>query len=171
VSAMGYELVDLEREGRGLLRVLIDRLEPEMSRRPDGSGPELEGAEGLGEVDRGVTIDDCEKVSRQLSHVLMVEEVDYERLEVSSPGLDRPLRKIADFHRFAGFEASIKLRLPLGGRKNFTGVLIAPELREGVEHIGLEFDGADGKALLEFTLTDIDKARLVPVIDFKGKRK
>lgn len=155
VTGLGYDLVDVEREGRGLLRVSIDQL-------PDS---EIEG----------ITIDDCTKISHQLTHLFMVENIDYERLEVSSPGLDRPLRKLLDFHRFAGLEAQIKLRMPIAGRKNYTGILHAPRApQEGEpeeEVIGLEFEGKEGPALLEFVLADVDKARLVPVIDFKGNRK
>ncbi|MCS6764005.1 MAG: ribosome maturation factor RimP [Candidatus Protistobacter heckmanni] len=156
VAGLGYEFVDLEREGRGLLRVLIDH-----------PAEKYEGPEPAA----GIAIEDCEKVSHQLSYVLMVENADYERLEVSSPGLDRPLKKLADFTRFAGLEAAVKLKLPLEGRKNYTGILHAPVTKNGAETIGLEFDGKEGKEMLEFTLSDIDKARLVPVIDFKGNRK
>lgn len=144
---MGYELVELERAPEGLLRVYIDQ-------------PET-----------GITIEDCEKVSRQLTHVLTVENADYERLEVSSPGLDRPLKKLADYIRFAGKEVKLTLRLPMDGRKNFAGILHAPTGEPGAEKIGLEFEGKDGPALLEFTVSDVDKARLVPVIDFKGNQR
>lgn len=147
LNGMGYELVELERAPAGLLRVYIDQ------------------------PDTGITIEDCEKVSRQLTHVFTVENVDYERLEVSSPGLDRPLKKLADFVRFAGAEARVTLRLPVNGQKNFTGILQVPTGETGAEKIGLEFEGKDGPALLEFTVTDVDKARLVPVFDFKGNQK
>ncbi|OYV92911.1 MAG: ribosome maturation factor RimP, partial [Ferrovum sp. 37-45-19] len=93
VSGLGYELVDLERSGRGLLRVLIDKPE-------------------------GISVDDCQVVSNQLTRLFMVENVDYGRLEVSSPGLDRPLKKEADFVRFAGEKVQLRLRMPLAGRKN-----------------------------------------------------
>lgn len=144
---MGYELVELERAPQGLLRVYIDQ-------------PET-----------GIAIEDCEAVSRQLSHVLTVENVEYDRLEVSSPGLDRPLKKLADFARFVGSEVKLVLRLPIDGRKNFVGVLQAPTGEPGAEKVGLEFEGKDGPALLEFTVSDVDKARLVPVIDFKGNQR
>lgn len=142
VTGLGYELVDLERSGGGMLRVFIDQ-------------------------PAGITIDDCEKVSRQLSHVLTVENINYDRLEVSSPGLDRLLRKLTDFVRFAGCEAAVTLRQPLSGRKQYRGILRAPE----GETIGLEFEGKDGQALLEFTLADIDRARLVPQIDFRSRKR
>ena len=87
---MGYELVDFEQAARGLVRVYIDVM-------PDEN--------------RAVTVEDCEKVTHQLLHVLTVENASYERLEVSSPGLDRPLKKLSDYTRFAGQEAVIKLRM------------------------------------------------------------
>ena len=71
-----------------------------------------------------VRMEDCEKVSHQLSHVLTVENVDYARLEVSSPGLDRPLKRPSDYERFEGAEVAIRLREPLAGRRNFEGVLV-----------------------------------------------
>ncbi|SNS35957.1 ribosome maturation factor RimP [Noviherbaspirillum humi] len=150
ITGMGYELVDLEQAGQGLLRVYIDFV------------PE--------EADRGfITVEDCEKVSHQLSHVLTVENVNYERLEISSPGLDRPLKKLADYARFAGQEAVVKLRMPMPGtpnRKSFQGVLHAPE----GETLKLEFEGKEGPAVLEFTLADVDKARLVPKVDFRSRK-
>lgn len=109
LAGMGYELVDIERAQNGLLRVYID-------------------------APAGISLDDCEKVSRQLSHVLAVEDIDYARLEVSSPGLDRPLKKPADFERFVGAEVSLRLRRALGGRRNFEGVLTF----EGDGRYGLE---------------------------------
>nr|WP_255743460.1 MULTISPECIES: ribosome maturation factor RimP [unclassified Mycetohabitans] len=142
VTGLGYELVDLERSGRGMLRVFIDQ-------------------------PAGIAIDDCEKVTRQLQHVLTVENIDYERLEVSSPGLDRPLKKRADFERFAGSEVMVTLKQPLGGRKSFRGILHAPN----GDTIGLEFEGKDGPARLDFTLADMDRARLVPQVDFRSRKQ
>jgi ribosome maturation factor RimP len=142
VSGMGYELVDLERTGRGMLCVYIDQ-------------------------SAGIAIEDCEKVTRQLQHVLTVENIDYERLEVSSPGLDRPLKKLADFLRFAGSEAVVTLKKPLNGRKTYRGILHAPN----GETIGLEFEGKEGAAMLDFTLADIDRARLVPHVDFRSRKQ
>jgi ribosome maturation factor RimP len=151
VEGLGYELVDVERGERGILRVYIDRT--------------AEDAAARGPVD----VEDCATVSHQLSHVLTVENIDYERLEISSPGLDRPVRTLKDFARFAGHECTVKLRVALPGtanRKTYTGILRAPE----GENIGLEFEGKDGPAVLEFTLADLDKARLVPQVNF-GSRK
>jgi ribosome maturation factor RimP len=150
VAGMGYELVDFERAARGLLRVYIDF-------------PPHDAERGA------ITVDDCEKVTHQLLHVLTVENAAYERLEVSSPGLDRPLKKTADYARFAGQEAVVKLRTPMPGaanRKSFQGVLHAPE----GDRLKLEFEGNDGPAMLEFTLADVDKARLVPKVDFRSRK-
>ncbi|MDQ9170487.1 ribosome maturation factor RimP [Oxalobacteraceae bacterium R-40] len=150
IGGMGYELVDLEHAARGLLRVYIDFLPS-----AEHPGP--------------VTVEDCAKVTYQLQHVLTVENVPYERLEVSSPGLDRPLKKVADFQRFAGQEAIVKLRMPMAGaanRKSFQGILHEPE----GEKLKLEFETNDGPALLEFELADVDKARLVPKVDFRSRK-
>lgn len=151
VSGLGYELVDVERAERGLLRVFIDFSAADAEEK----GP--------------ITVEDCATVSHQLSHVLTVENVAYERLEISSPGLDRPVRKLEDFARFAGCEAIVKLRVAMPGtnnRKSFQGVLQAPV----GENLSLEFEGKDGPAMLEFTLADMDKARLVPQVDFRSRK-
>ncbi len=148
VTGMGYELVDVELAARGLLRVYIDTLPEE---------------------DRPVMVEDCEKVTHQLLHVLTVENASYERLEVSSPGLDRPLKKLADYARFAGQEAVVKLRMAMPGaanRKSFQGVLHEPE----GETLKLEFEGNEGPAMLEFSLAEVDKARLVPKVDFRSRK-
>jgi ribosome maturation factor RimP len=150
VTGMGYELVDFEQAARGLWRVYIDF-----------------AAEN---ADKGsITVDDCEKVTHQLLHVLTVENAAYERLEVSSPGLDRPLKKMADYMRFAGQEALVKLRLPMPGtanRKTFQGILHVPD----GDKLKLEFEGNNGPAILEFTLAEVDKARLVPKVDFRSRK-
>ena len=136
VNGLGYELVDLEVSPRGrILRVFIDKLD-----KP-----------------RGVDIDDCVAVSNQLSRVLAVENVDYERLEVSSPGLDRPLKKVADYERFSGREIHLKLRLPLNGRRNFNGVLLG--IKDG--KIALSLDA--GEVTLDWD--NVERARLVPQFD------
>lgn len=130
LAGLGFELVDLEISGRGLMRVLMDK-------------------------PAGITVDDCGLVSNQLTRLFMVEGVNFERLEVSSPGLDRPIKKEADFARFCGHKAQIKLRMPLAGRKNFVGILGA--IDNGI----LQFD-VDGNPV-EIELSNVDKARLVPV--------
>jgi ribosome maturation factor RimP len=151
VSGLGYELVEVERSARGLLRVFIDRVPGHVY--PTGES-------------EFVTVDDCEAVTRQLQYVLEVENAAYERLEVSSPGLDRPLKKAADYERFAGSEVELTLKMPLQGRKKFRGLLVAqPET-------GWRLEFHDGKAdqALDFTLEEVREARLVPVVDFKGRR-
>jgi ribosome maturation factor RimP len=130
VSGLGYEFVMFETSPLArLLRVFID-------------------------IERGVTVDDCATVSNQLSRVFEVENVDYDRLEVSSPGLDRPLLKAADFERFAGQDVQIKMSMPIGNQRNFTGRLMG--LRDG--QVVVESD----KGELLLPLDEIDKARLVP---------
>lgn len=136
VAGLGYEVVDVEQSPRGrVLRVFIDK------------------ADKVG----GIDVDDCALVSNQLSRVLAVENVDYDRLEISSPGLDRVLKKAADFERFVGSEINLRLRLPFNGRRNFNGVL--QYTRDG--KIGLVIDTGD----VELELSNIDKARLVPKFD------
>lgn len=132
LSQLGYELVDLEMSNRGkLLRLFIDKPE-------------------------GVNIDDCVLVSNHVSHFLAVEhDVDYDRLEVSSPGLDRVLKKASDFARFAGVKVKMKLRVPLdGNKKNFVGVLKGLDGGE----VLLERDGE----VFRLPLSNIEKARLAP---------
>jgi ribosome maturation factor RimP len=130
LTGLGYELVDLELSGRGLMRVFIDKPE-------------------------GIAIQDCERVSNQLTRLFTVEGVDFGRLEISSPGLDRPIKKESDFVRFRGQQAQLKLRVPMNGRKNFVGVL--GDLKNGV--LQFEVDGAE----VAIELSNLDKARLVPV--------
>ena len=131
VAGMGYELVDVQASNGGrLLRLFIDK--------PGGIG-----------------LEDCAAVSRQLSRVFEVEGIDYERLEVSSPGLDRPLRKGSDFARFAGRRAEVRMRTPdATGRRRFVGVLRGAE----AGRVQIELDG--NTVTLE--LGDVDRARLVP---------
>jgi ribosome maturation factor RimP len=150
VAGLGYEPVDVERSARGLLRVFIDRLPG----RAYAVGGEF------------VTVDDCEQVTRQLQYALEVDGVAYERLEVSSPGLDRPLRREADYARFAGHEISLTLKVPFAGRKAWRGRLAAGEGGGWLLHFN------DGKAdqVLAFALDEVREARLVPVLDFKGRR-
>jgi len=162
VTGLGYELVDCERSSQGLLRVYIDRL--------PGGAYDLPG--------EFITVDDCEKVTRQLQYALEVGNVDYSRLEVSSPGLDRPLRTAAHFERFAGTEVEITLKVAFQGRKKYRGVLEAVASPEGeaAPEGGawqLVFKVGEGKNAVEqalgFTLDEIREAHLVPVVDFKGR--
>jgi ribosome maturation factor RimP len=136
LTGLGFELIDVEQSPRGrVLRVFIDK--------PDKTG--------------GVDVEDCAAVSHQLSRVLAVENVDYDRLEISSPGLDRVLKKPADFARFAGSRINLRLRLGVGGRRNFNGVLRG--LRDGKVCVAID----TGEVEVDFD--GIDKARLVPVFD------
>lgn len=144
LAGMGYELVAWERSGRGQMRIFIDRPEGFVPVAVDPDTP----AQG------GITIDDCVAVSNHLSRLFTVENVDYERLEVSSPGLDRPLSKAADFQRFAGQMANIKLRVPVDKRKKYSGKLMGFE--DG--KIRLDVDGV--AVLLDFN--NLDSARLKP---------
>ncbi len=149
LAGMDVELVDVERAALGLLRVTIDRPE-------------------------GVRIEDCEQVSRQLSRVFEVENIDYKRLEVGSPGVDRPLRSESDLRRFAGERVEVKLRLAVEGRKVFSGILVADAVTEGQEKatFGVEFEAKkDDIQVVRFTFDDVERAKLDPVLDFKGKKR
>jgi ribosome maturation factor RimP len=132
VTGMGYELVELQAANGGrMLRLFIDK-------------------------PGGIDVEDCAAVSRQLSRVLEVEGIDYDRLEVSSPGLDRPLRKAGDFARFAGHRADVRMRTPdSAGRRRFVGVLRG--VAEGAVDVELE-----GKTRVRLVLDDLERARLVP---------
>ena len=152
VNGLGYDLVDVERAPRGLLRIYIDR-------RP--------GQVYMGDSGEFVTVDDCEQVTRQLRYSLEVDGVDYERLEVSSPGLDRPLRREADFARFAGHEVGLTLKAPMQGRKVFKGLLQSAATVGSWE---LVFKNGKTEQVLGFVLSELREARLVPVVDFKGRR-
>ena len=115
---MGYELVDVEFAGAGVLRVYIDL--------PASAFEQISVPANSPEAPM-IKVEDCERVSHQLTHFLTVENIDYSRLEVSSPGLDRPLKREADFARFEGAEVSLRLRESLSGRRNFVGVLVRDE--------------------------------------------
>lgn len=188
---MGYELVDLERSAGGLLRVTIDRA-------PAGQQAVGEPADD----EATITVDDCEAVTRQLQYLLEVENVDYARLEVSSPGLDRPLKTAEHYRRFIGAPVEVTLKAPLQGRKRYRGVLAAIEIDEGAgegaappqgaakwrlwlddrlgaaparpvkvgRRVAARKDVAAGsQPTLDFSLDEVREARLVPVLDFKGR--
>jgi ribosome maturation factor RimP len=132
VGALGYELVDLELANRGrLVRIFIDKAD-------------------------GIDVEDCATVSNHLARLLNVEGIDYDRLEVSSPGLDRTLKRPQDFARFVGERARVKVRLAMNGRRRFIGKL------QNVGEVGIELD-VDGE-LVSIAFSDIDKARLDPNI-------
>ena len=134
VEQLGFELADLELRtgGRdGILRIFIDK------------------ADGIG-------IEDCEEVSRRVSAILDVEDPvqsDY-TLEVSSPGLDRTLTKLAHFQRFMGQDVKVKLRFPLEGRRNYRGALKAAD----EDKIEVEVDGES----FSLPLATIESVRLIP---------
>jgi ribosome maturation factor RimP len=177
VTGLGYDLVEIERTAGGLLRVTIDL-------------PYQPG------VDQFINAEDCEKVTRQLQFVLEVEGADYARLEVSSPGIDRPLRHEKDFERFVGELVDLTLKAPIGvaasagstvsaNRKKFRGTLERVELAEG--QFGWQIVWSDEPPVkpgqkvskkkipaplqaLGFTLDEVAQARLAPVVDFKGRK-
>lgn len=179
VQGLGLELVEIERSAGGLLRVTIDH-------------PWEAGQEEL-----LINVEDCERVTRQLQYVLEVEGVDYKRLEVASPGIDRPLLNERDFERFMGEMVDLTLKAPIGSdatsnglgavnanRKKFRGALRKSE--SGGWQIVLENEAAkplkpgakvSKKKLAQlalvmgFTLDELSVARLAPIVDFKGRRK
>jgi ribosome maturation factor RimP len=179
VRALGYVLVELERSAGGLLRVTIDW--------PWSPGAPVQP----------VTVEDCERATRQLQYALEVAGADYRRLEVSSPGIDRPLREAGDFERFAGALVDVTLKDPVGAavagglvaanRKKFRGVLGAVDAAAGQWQVVWRDDGQDkpvkpGRRVsakkaqnpppeqaLVFTLDELASARLAPVVDFKGR--
>ena len=181
VTGLGYDLVDIERTGGGLLRVTIDM-------------PYLPNS--LPDAEQFINAEDCEKVTRQLQFVLEVEGAEYARLEVSSPGIDRPLRSEKDFERFAGELIDITLKAPIGvtasagstvsaSRKKFRGTLERAEPVNG--KAGWQIVWSDEPAVkpgqkvskkkipaplqaLGFTLDEVHQARLAPVVDFKGRK-
>ena len=135
VNGLGYELADLEISNRGkMLRIFIEN--------------------SLEKASVGITLEDCTRVTRQLQRVLPVEGIDFDRLEVSSPGLDRKLKKAADFRRFAGHQIEVRLRVLVDGRRRVVGTL------RGIdgEKVALDFDGGQ----LVFDLSNLERARLVP---------
>lgn len=137
VEAVGYRLADWDLSNHGkMLRVFIEK----SSQDKDALG--------------GVTLGDCEAASRQLQRVLEVEGIEYDRLEVSSPGLDRRLRTAHDFERFAGERADVHLRQLVNGRRHVIGVV------KGVKGENVELEADTGP--FSFRLADLKRARLVP---------
>lgn len=174
VTGLGYDLVEIERSAGGLLRVTID----------------LPWTPG---VEQFVTVEDCEKVTRQLQFALEVDGVEYKRLEVSSPGIDRPLRHEKDFERFAGCVIDITLKAPIGlaaagqvsaSRKKFRGTLERGQDAGAVQ--GWQIVWSDEPLpkpgqrvsrkrvpaplqVLGFKLDELREARLAPIVSFKGR--
>ena len=104
----------------------------------------------------GITIDDCVTVSNHLTHLFTVENIDYDRLEVSSPGLDRPLTKPQDFERFAGETVTLKLRVPMENRRRLVGQLVGLE----ADQVRLVVDGTE----IRVDLRNVDSTRLKPSV-------
>lgn len=174
-AGLGYELVELERSAGGLLRLTIDHpWQP-------------------GKAEQALTVEDCERVTRQLQYVLEAEGVDYRRLEVSSPGIDRPLRDARDYERFAGSVIDLTLKSPIGAaaagqvaanRKRFRGVLHKGPPEGGGAAWQLSWSdepaapvkgrrprkAADQAVqVMGFDLAEVREARLAPIVNFKGR--
>ncbi len=187
VAGLGYDLVETERSAGGLLRITID-----LPWEPVSAGA-LPGME----AEHFITVEDCEKVTRQLLFALEVDGVDYKRLEVSSPGIDRPLRHEKDFERFVGKEIDVTLKAPIGAaaagqvnatRKKFRGTLERTPSDDGESGVspGWQIVWSDAPAVkpgqkvskkrlptplqaLGFTLDELKEARLAPIVSFKGR--
>lgn len=173
VSGLGYDLVEIDRSAGGMLRITIDH-------------PWTAGAAN----DALVAVEDCERVTRQLQFALEVEEIDYRRLEVSSPGIDRPLRHTADFERFVGSVIDVTLKAPMGAaaqgqvsasRKKFRGTLERTESGDWqivwsdapVAKPGAKVSSKRAPVPMQalgFRLDELKEARLAPIVDFKGRR-
>ncbi|MGB4061932.1 MAG: ribosome maturation factor RimP [Burkholderiaceae bacterium] len=172
VTGLGYDLVDIERSAAGLLRITID-----MPYQP-------------GVPEQMVNVEDCEAVTRQLQFLLEVEAVDYKRLEVGSPGIDRPLKTPGDFNRFVGVEIDLTLKEPIGvtgtdiaaNRKKFRGTLEAADQPDAWQIVWTDEPGPKpGQRVskkrppavyqaMRFTLDELREARLAPIVDFKGRK-
>ena len=137
VGALGYQLADLELSNHGKqLRIFIEKIQ------------------AVNDPSGGITVADCEAVSRHLQRVFEVDGIDYDRLEVSSPGLDRKLKTSMDFLRFVGFEADVHLRLLVDGRRHVTGVV--------TEVSGDQVKLVTESGFFAFEITNLKRARLVP---------
>ena len=186
VAGLGYYLVEIERSAGGLFRVTIDL-------------PWVRPVGGVPTAEQFVTVEDCEKVTRQLQFALEVDAIEYRRLEVSSPGIDRPLRHTEDFERFVGHVIDVTLKAPMGAaaagqvsanRKKFRGVLERIEPVTGVDASGDapawqivwrdEPEVKPGAKIskkrppaplqaLGFALNELKDARLAPIVSFKGR--
>ncbi len=178
VTGLGFDLVELERSGSGLLKVTID-LPWEAPVEGQPVPPE-----------RFVTVEDCEKITRQLQYLLEVEGLEYRRLEVGSPGIDRPLKREIDYVRFEGHVIDLTLKAPIGAtgtdvaanRKKFRGTLERAD--DGVQWQVVWSDAPEPKPgarvskkrapvpmqAMTFSLDDIQQARLAPIVNFKGRQ-
>jgi ribosome maturation factor RimP len=180
VGGLGYDLVEIERSAGGLLRITIDL-------------PWVQPAEGAMAVEQFVNVEDCEKVTRQLQFALEVDGVEYKRLEVSSPGIDRLLRHVQDFERFVGQVVDLTLKAPIGAaasgtvnanRKKFRGTLERVVAADGA--VGWQIVWSDAPEVkpgqkvskkrvppplqaMGFTFDELREARLAPIVSFKGR--
>ena len=180
VSGLGYDLVEIERSAGGLLRITIDL-------------PWIAPQVGVASTEQYINVEDCEKVNRQLQFALEVDGVEYKRLEISSPGIDRPLRHVQDFERFVGHVIDITLKAPMGAaadgkvhasRKKFRGTLEKIAAIDGA--MGWQIVWSDAPPVkpgqkvskkrvppplqaLGFTLDELRESRLAPIVSFKGR--
>ena len=149
---MGYELIDLELDESGLVRIFIDILDNA----------------------RDVSVKDCELLTRQLLYQLPVESLAFERLEVSSPGIDRKLTKESHFERFMGSRVQISLKESIDNIKNFEGILRKNEVGEDGDVLetgyALELSGSKRNSTLSFSLRELSSARLVGETFSKGRK-
>ena len=184
VSGLGYDLVEIERSAGGLLRITIDL---------PWTKPAEPVTEGTAAPDQFINVEDCEKVNRQLLFALEVDGIEYKRLEVSSPGIDRPLRHANDFERFVGHVIDLTLKAPMGAaangqvhasRKKFRGTLERVAQADGVVSWQIVWSDAPvpkpgqrvskkrvppPMQVLGFTLDEIRESRLAPIVSFKGR--
>jgi ribosome maturation factor RimP len=180
VSGLGYDLVEIDRSAGGLLRITIDL-------------PWVQPQEGVAPVEQFINVEDCEKVNRQLQFALEVDGIEYKRLEISSPGIDRPLRHAQDYARFVGHVIDITLKAPMGAaaggqvhasRKKFRGTLEAVVATDGVQAWQIVWSDTPpvkpGQKVskkrvpppvqaLGFTLDEVRESRLAPIVSFKGR--
>ena len=180
VIGLGYDLVEIDRSAGGLLRITIDL-------------PWVQPQEGVASVEQFINVEDCEKVNRQLQFALEVDGIEYKRLEISSPGIDRPLRHAQDYKRFVGHAIDITLKAPMGAaaggqvhasRKKFRGTLEMVVAADGVQSWQIVWSDVPpakpGQKVskkrvppplqaLGFTLDEVREARLAPIVSFKGR--
>ena len=180
VSGLGYDLVEIERSAGGLLRITIDL-------------PWVAPQDGVAPTEQFINVEDCEKVNRQLQFALEVDGIEYKRLEISSPGIDRPLRHLQDFERFVGHVIDITLKAPMGAaaggqvhasRKKFRGTLEKVVAVDGT--VGWQIVWSDAPPVkpgqkvskkrvppplqaLGFALDELRESRLAPIVSFKGR--
>ena len=180
VSGLGYDLVEIERSAGGLLRITIDL-------------PWVAPVDSVAAPEQFINVEDCEKVNRQLQFAMEVDGIEYKRLEISSPGIDRPLRHAQDFERFVGHVIDITLKAPMGAaadgqvhanRKKFRGTLEKVVAADG--SAGWQIVWSDAPVVkpgqkvskkrvppplqaLGFTLDELRESRLAPIVSFKGR--